>query len=289
MANDTHLILEEGESDMNPSLQPPYYVQAIRNALENKQQKLRAYSLRAFARDLNLSPGYLCSILSQKKMMSPHSAAKVVQKLNLPSDDVAKFMQSATESKGDASTHLRNDLKKSSHASILETPNTPAQPTKPLSKTLLAMITDWYHSALLQLTEVQGFRWDPQWISKRMGISRAQVTEVTERLTHLGLLKQNAQGILERISGHLEVPPGANDAIRQFHASMLLKAMEALNAQKMRQISSVTLSFDTRKIPEVKRLTTQFMKEILALSETEEKDSVYHLAIQFFRLDKDMT
>ena len=51
-----------------------------------------------------------------------------------------------------------------------------------------AVISDWYHYAILSLLEVTDARLDPRWISKRLGINRLEARLAIERLKRLSLI-----------------------------------------------------------------------------------------------------
>ncbi|MGE0617107.1 MAG: hypothetical protein AB7P04_15865 [Bacteriovoracia bacterium] len=57
------------------------YRELLKAALAQRIQKNPAYSLRAFARDLGISPGHLCEVLSGKHRLSRRMESLVVNKL----------------------------------------------------------------------------------------------------------------------------------------------------------------------------------------------------------------
>src|ERR1700733_8832696 len=68
------------------------YRQYLRNVLEERTSKNAHYSLRAFARDLELSPQMLSFVLNKKRDLSPGSAAEVAERLELNPAEAAHFV-----------------------------------------------------------------------------------------------------------------------------------------------------------------------------------------------------
>jgi len=67
----------------------------LRRELQNRQQKNPAYSMRAFARDLDLSASGLSEVLSGKHSLSLRRAITVSKKLGLSEEHADAFIQSA--------------------------------------------------------------------------------------------------------------------------------------------------------------------------------------------------
>lgn len=84
-----------------------YHVLILKNILKDRQEKNIKYSLRAFAKELEISPASLSQILSQKKGLSEKFSTKIAQKLNLSLEEKELFIISSS------AAHSRSSLVKS--------------------------------------------------------------------------------------------------------------------------------------------------------------------------------
>ncbi len=50
------------------------------------------------------------------------------------------------------------------------------------------VIADWQHFAILNLTQVEGFKSEPRYVAKRLGLSIHTVKRCVQRLQDVGLL-----------------------------------------------------------------------------------------------------
>ena len=59
------------------------------------------------------------------------------------------------------------------------------------------IISDWYHYAILELTELKEFESDINWISQRLGISKIEAHMGIKRLKNIGLMVEDEDGNLK--------------------------------------------------------------------------------------------
>lgn len=67
---------------------------ALKEVLAQRKEKNPAYSLRAFARQLSVSPSFLCEVQSGRKGLSRQRAELLRQKLGLPTSSATAAGQS---------------------------------------------------------------------------------------------------------------------------------------------------------------------------------------------------
>ena len=87
-----------------------FHVLLLKNRLLKKQQQNSRFSLRNFARILDISPTALSQVIGQKKGMSESVAVKIADKLNLTNDERQLFLLSVSAAH---SRNLKNKLKSS--------------------------------------------------------------------------------------------------------------------------------------------------------------------------------
>lgn len=120
-----------------------------RLAREFEDRKLRNpnYSLRAFARDLRISPTTLSCVLSNERHLSRQSAARVCDSLKWGTD---------------ALTEILDEIGAESAVPI----------DSRQQRKVLSNISHWYFFAVLKLAELETNQADPKWISERLNITQ---------------------------------------------------------------------------------------------------------------------
>lgn len=250
-----------------------YQIQ-LRDELKRRQLVNPRYSLRSFARDLKLNPGFLSSILNGQANLSAAKAVVVTKLLRYDADQAADFVRLVQDSQ------LKVDRVDSSESFI------------PLRLDAFHVIANWYHYAILELTFCKDFKPTPQSIADRLGISKDDALKALNRLLNLGLLKKTKTGFAKTDVFIATPTDKPSAALRSFHAQLLEKAKDALENQdiKNRDITGTTMAFDPETLPEVKREIRKFRHKLSKLvSKQKQPSSVYHLGIQFFELTKNKT
>lgn len=149
-------------------------------------------------------------------------------------------------------------------------------------------ISNWHHMAILEMTLLNDFKNDPQWISQRLNnkITPAQVTDSIERLLNLGLLMED-DGKLIKTQARLMTPKNrTSEAIRQHHKQVLQLAYEATDKQNLdqRYYNSCAMTVDAKNLKEATDLIISFRSQMAKLMEKSQGDQTYQLSIQFFNL-----
>lgn len=233
-------------------------------------QRNPAYSLRSFAKALDLSPSFLSKVLNGQRRITNQVFHKITTSLDLDSSVVAKF----EESRGDSS-----DQEPAFNGLQLE---------------YFKIISDWYHYALLELTRVEGFKKNPDWIAARLGITVNQAKAAIDRLLKLELL--------ELQDGKLVTTSGGNTttkneftalAFKKMQDDLLKKAIQSLWDEELekRDHTSICMAINPADIPEVKKRLTKMRREICAFLERPQRkkpSQVYNLSLSFFSLSKEL-
>jgi uncharacterized protein (TIGR02147 family) len=249
--------------------------------LEQRRQRNKAFSLRSFARLLNLSPSFVSDLLNGKSRLSPASAEEVSLQLKLNAMD-KQYLCDLALLETERNT-LRTEVAKARIAKYLSMPT-----YETLSEDKFRLVNDWYHPAIVELAKTHDFICDIAWISERIGISPDQVIDALVRLEEVGVIRFTSSQTFELTTAEVAVPGGyPSSAIRNYHASLLKLAACALETQGMseRTISSHTLAFPRDRLDEIRGRIQEFRhslaKEIGAMGDS---DEVYALCLQFFRL-----
>lgn len=228
------------------------------------------YSMRAFAKALDLPSGRLSEILSGKREIGNKLGPKLAEKLELGPVSRQRFLRA---------TRLRDtrgelDLDDRSFAVM--------------NDDAFRAIGDWQHYAILSLIKTKGFKDDPAWIGRRLGISSTLATASLRRLKRLKLIEFK-NGRLVRTHHQITTSDGtASVALRKSHRQNLEQSIAALEnlPVEVRSISSMTMAIETRKLAAANFRIKAFRRELSEFLEAGRADEVYNLNIQLVPLTK---
>lgn len=236
----------------------------LQNELIRRCQKNPHYSLRAFARTLQIEASALSKILNAKRAVTPEMLTKLGLKLGLGRQELKNFKGI----KG-ALGHLDFDTVDADQFKI---------------------ISDWYHYAILELTAVEDFRPNTKWIAKRLGITASEANIAVERLTRAGFLKIEKNRWTD-VSGNLTTV-GNNftiSAFRNLQRQILQMAVQSLEETPMerRDQTSMTMAIDSKLLPQAKEKIKKFRRDMdRLLQSSDTKDEVYHLSVALYPVTK---
>lgn len=236
-----------------------------------RRRRNPAYSLRAFARQLGIPAGRLSEFMSGKRNMTKEVALKVESSLQLDPTQRAIFWSIVEKKAG-------NDTK--SQAAARE--------WLPLfmEAEQFYLVADWEHFAILSLMETKGFKSDIAWIARRLRTDVTRITDALERLQRCNLIRKvgkKYQAIQTEVATTSDV---SSEALRRSHRQTLEQAIDSLESAplELRDISSMTMAIDVRRIPEAKRLIMNFRRQLMGFLESGERTEVFNLNIQLVPL-----
>lgn len=239
--------------------------------LEVRRKKNPAYSLRAFARSLNLPAASLSQIMLGKRPLTLKTAMRIADRFDLSPNERQAFLSSVVWQ--GASNDSPQDAK-----SYTE-----------LEAETFAIISDWYHYAILSLGEIKPNFCDAKWIAKQLGITQVQARGALDRLFKLGFIKKVGPRGYTQCAPPLDIQCASKlMALRKYHRQNLSLAEKALDDEPipLRDFNSMTMAIDPDKIPLAKEAIRKFRDTIATILETGDKRRVYTLAIQLFPISK---
>lgn len=240
--------------------------QFLLNQLKLRQQKNKKYSQRAFARDLNISPGRLSDVLNGKTTIGVRLTGKIISNLKL----------------NDAEAQTLKSLLKQQTANKKTLGNF----NRHLSEDEYALIAQPKHYYLLALLETSGQHYSLEWIARRLGITVAETQEMIERLLSLKMIRRDPKSRFKTVPGGAttthDIP---SEVIRESHRAVILDSLKRLETEPVqaRDFSSITMATNPAKIVAAKKLINEFRNRLCKLLETGKKSEVYTLNIQLFR------
>ena len=258
----------------------------LRNVLEKRIAANASYSLRAFARDLEVSPQMLSFVLNGKKGISQESAADIAERLELGPAESSYFVDLVTLN------HARSPQARKLAEYRIEERLSSQTTYKTLEVEAFKAISDWHHYAILELSFTKGFKADPKWIAERLGISSFEASQAIERLKSLELFEKDKKGNLRKTELNISASYGTpSSALRKLARQLLQKASESLESQSIdeRDITNMTMAIDPSLLPEAKQMISDFRRKLCAFLEQGLRTEVYVFAPSLFRLSKQTT
>lgn len=255
------------------------YRDILKDEFEHRVHLNSQYSMRAFARDLGVSPASLSEILKGRQGLSS-KMAKQISSLIKMSDEEQCYFCDLVESQ-----HGRSPLKRGfAQARLKKYQNEEFQQ---LQLDTIDAISNWYYFAILELTYVEGFKSDSHWVASQLGISRDQVEKAVQTLERLGLLSIE-DGEWKDENTFLKTPSGIpSRAIKKMHSHMLMKSQLAIEKQSVdeRDASAIVMAFNDEDMQDAKNMIKDFRRKFLdRFSKNKKKNKVYSLNIHFFNL-----
>jgi uncharacterized protein (TIGR02147 family) len=242
------------------------------------------YSLRAFARDLQISSGRLSDVLNGKSGLSVSTARKLALQLKFSPEETKLFL-AYVERK-----HARLKLKKANaEAYLSEFEKRAKYNVLPLDH--FKVVADWYYFALLEACSLSDKKNNFKWFAKRLKISPEEARVACERLIRLGLL-ENKNNELTPTEDFTATPSDIpSEAIQRHHLQILEKAKQALTHLPVdtRDFSTITVAIRSKDLPEAKEMIKEFRRRFNEkFRKAKTKDQVYCLGVQCFPLTSNL-
>lgn len=229
------------------------YRELLFTTLNQRKSVNSRYSIRAFARDLGVSKTLLADILADKANIGKKVKGKIIDHLRLSPALVTKLEEEASDY-----FEINDDQ--------------------------FQVISDWHYFAILSLSKTPEARYCEKWVSERLGIDKLLARNSLTRLERMSLI-QNKNGKLKRTSNPIitieDIP---SSALRNHHTQNFDRAKISLEKTdvELRDISSVTMPIDPKKIGMAKEMIRDFRKKLNKKLESKNSTEVYTLAVQLF-------
>ena len=254
----------------------------LRDCLADRVINNPTYSLRAFARDLDMAPSMLSQTIAGKRNLSQSSAFKITEKLGMR-DKEKKFFLLLLEYK--TSRNLE-------HKYLVLDRLTQLKPKKykqmNLSIDNFRVISQWYHYPILELTEIQGFTFNSKNIAKCLGITKIEAEAALLRLKRMDLLEIDTNGVARQKQTNLIVDSSVADSgLQQYHKVLLEKSISSLQTQSPKEkiIGSEVFALDPSDFTELKELVDDFLNKISSKARSgKRKKNIYTAIINIFNL-----
>ena len=222
------------------------------------------YSIRAFAKSLDLAPSTLSELLNGKRKLSKSLRDRIGKALDMDAEQLRAFK-----------------TKVHGNCNLLSQTSEPSYETLALDS--FYMVSQWYHYGILQLVKTKGFKNCPNWIAQRLAVTELEVKQAIARLKRIGILEEEDGHLVDVTNGettHLR-ENFTNGQLRDFQVRALQIAIDKLQSVPIeyRDNTSMTLAINKEAIPFAKKEIAKFRRKLTKqLEEFGEPDEVYQLA-----------
>ena len=249
------------------------YHRWLADEFSRRMQKNSRFSIRSFAQLLRMDSSTVSQIIQGKRSVSAKIIEKIADILLAPAEQKKQLINYAN-------AHSRKNKTK-----ILISNN--ENDFHLITQDMFAVIAQWHHYAILELTFIDGFKNNPSWIARKLKITAAEAKLAITRLIHIGLLK-NVDGKLiksEQFTTNFKFGD-TSTALRQFQKQVIQKSLHAIENThpEEKDITSMTMAIDESKLDEARILISQFRRNLSNYLEKGTKTRVYNLAIQLYPL-----
>lgn len=248
---------------------------------EKKKIRNARYSLRAFARDLDVPVSRLSDVFSGKKNPSLPMANHLAEKLGLSllqkelfvaSVEVAK--EKTIDGRVSAEKKLETIYKKVRNQWTLET---------------FEQISQWLDLSICVALSLENPPTTVEAIAKLFGISVIDADNSVKKLISTGEIYKTETG-WACVEENTQTPPETTSAaIRRFHCQMLTKAKISLLEDPIedRDFTSLVFSLNSKELPLLKKRIAQIRDQLMMeFGQSKEADAVYDISIALFPISK---
>lgn len=245
---------------------PRLYRAILLDEFATRKKKNPAYSLRAYARDLNISVTALSDVLAQKRDLSKKNLKKISDRLGWGPEKSAKIFGELKEQASEISQKEFFSLEEDS----------------------FRLISDWYYFAILALANTPKPSSNPRWIAEQLSISVQEAKVAIERLRRLGLVSTESGRLKQKTKTVSVLNNAPSTAIRLFHRENLRLAERSIDEvpMQLRDLGAITFPADSKRLELARKELIKFRRKIARLMEGKSPTSVYTLALQLFPVSR---
>ncbi|RZA12241.1 MAG: TIGR02147 family protein [Proteobacteria bacterium] len=260
------------------------YRSFIVQAYERRRSADAGYTMRAYAKDLGVSPQLLSQVLGGKLGLSASSASAIAQKIELEGLRKDLFIASV-EAKHSRSQPARlaaaEKLRKAFEESGFEA----------IALDHINLVSSWKHVAVCMLVELDDFTPEPHWISSRLDIEPGEAARIINDLFKAELLKLDTSGKWVRQAQKTFFKlDESSPTLQKFYRDMWLKAEQSLVEEEFgdRSFSAATLAVSESDIEFIRSEIEAFRRSLISkiASRPGVAERIYTIAVQLFPLDR---
>ncbi len=252
--------------------QDRYFVKKLNEVFELRKSRNNSYSVRAFARDLDLPRSTIFEVLKGRRLVPTKKIKHLLETLPLSPIEKTLFSESLYRTK------VKLDEIEISEDSVTQ--------RHLIDDSHYKIIAEWEHYAVLSLLDTNDFESSETFIASRINISKERVKVVLENLEMAGFIKTEKNQYIKTTEPLATTEDIPSETLRNAHKEVLELSQDKLDecAVEDRDYSTVTIAINSEKISEAKSIIREFRKKMMVLLSDGQRDEVYQIAIQMYPL-----
>jgi len=241
----------------------------LKDELYSRIENNPSYSLRAFARDLNIDHGTLSQIISGKRTLTLRNYLRMEPSLSITEEQKKSLRQEVCNEYSDFTTYDDQQI---------------------------TTLNKWYHTAILELMDTVDFQSCPQWMAEKLGLRLEEVEEALQLLSNLDMIRQKGgrwyptENNTSTLKGTQMENLDLAAIVQDVQAQTFQKQIEAFETNPYELMSHYGLTFclSPDDLPRFREKMLALLREInrMADAETSKKEEVYRLNISLFPYTK---
>jgi len=263
-----------------------YAYEDVKSFLHDEFQRRVAensrYSLRSYARDLNITLSRISDVFSNGAGISLETAGRIANKLGM-SEYEREFFELLVQSQHSRNTDARRmaGLKIRNHIA--------KRNFKYLKENYNSILSHWYYLPLIETLTINK-KHNLEHLAESFEITLSELNAAIAHLQEKGFISRKSEGRWIKLLPYIQVESSTPaQIIRSYHLRLLQKATCAIENQPIEDRKFLTSVFGIRKEnlqearKELERLNQDFIKKYVS---EESSDRVYCMSLQFFRIDR---
>ena len=267
---------------MKPIFEYTDYREWIRDAFEDFKKRKSVVSWRYMAMKLDADPGNLLRVSQSKIHLSVNLIKPMAEFFGLDEKETAYWTELVHFGRAKTDSEALNHYEKMQMLKGI--------PLKRLAKKELEFYRHWYYNAIRSIIGICKFKDDYEGLAESCtpAITVEQAKEAVQLLYDLNMISTDRDGFWK--VNDTFVSTGGNwrsEAVRSFQKETIRLAGESLerHAPPLRDISTVTMTFNMDDIALIREKIKEFRSELLRLSQEGTGDNtVFQLNVQLFPL-----
>lgn len=264
---------------MNP-IQKSGYRKVLHDELQRRMERNNRYSIRGFARDLDVNPAQMVRILNGTRNLSLRMAKKISGQL-FPDRAAQLSFISLVELE---TTSADIDMEKNAEriAAMAEL----IHEMHHLDVETMSKMVTWAHFAVLDLLGIKDPPREISSIAEYLGLEESVVQEIVNTLLESDLIEEGSEGLRKKYA-FIACPDGiASSYIKEYHRQMMERAKNALETQGLdrRYFFGLTIGLAPSMYPELVEAAENFFRRIYEIARLSEKsaEKLYQVNLQVF-------
>lgn len=257
------------------------YREFLKYILEGLKKKNSSFSLRAFAKKLEMQPSFLSEILASKKRLSLEKALQISRVIRMNPRETTFFCYLVAL---DHCVDLEQQQALEKELTVLAS----GESRDLLDLQLFEVIAQWECIALLELLTVYQKK-SPLFYAQQLGLSEDQISKAFFSLEQAKLVRKDDDGYTRTEKNLLISSKSHHLALKIYHSAMLEKARHAIYNQSpiSRYTGTETLMIDQALLPDAHQVLNDcFDKLLLLFKQSEQKNTLVHIQFNLFQLNQ---